>query len=851
MTGFEGLLGGLAAIAKLGLETKFGEGIAGVINGAGKDFARIFTEAYQKAKFDKQIEQSIKSAEARFRTRVAAIDPDLDQLAASFSLANEMRLQQAVAKLPATLDESQLRAVVKQEMELNWGEQPNVNMADMPFDAAARIYVDELLFSLAKFTQKLDEVNFVLIQQLGDRLEELDRDAEARHELAQDQMLAEFRKLHARLKEHEAPVAKLLDYARGQFGVGPSGQISNFIKFYFERQYQTVAFGGRDDELAELTDWLDTGKEQFCLLTAPAGRGKSALLVRWVEGLLDEKRASQRDDLEIIYFPVSIRFSTNKEDELLNALIHPLRRILEDQESLLGPILADRRALLQKYLGAEQPPDRTILIVLDGIDEAEININWGLFSADGVSPNIRILASGRDVEAHTHDYWLGKLGWIGTQTKQLDLMPLTLEGLRDVLVEMGRPLDVLAMQGDVVEPLYELTEQGDPLLVELYINRLLEKKDELAGLNAETLRSWPPGYEGYFEKWEDDQRELWTKNHEHFPATEMSIFKNLLAYAHGRLTILDLHLISAGGFGDDDMRVKDIARAFRRFVAGDGEVEGYIFQHPRLAEYFRGLQKTKPMTYPSYFLAYGARFLREWEQPESRTVEFAHQYSHAIRHYSGYIKEWGSPEDLSKLLCEEWLHAWLAIEKTPAGFLADVERIWEAARKTEDLAIQFRAAHILSRVRSRSAAVPKEILHRALIVGALSSVEIQVLLSQISDPLKKIETTLFLLERLHAKETDKQEAVSTLFELALSIGDEGARAEALTELAEKLNEEQVAEALQAALAIGDEGARANALTELAEKLNEEQVAEALQAALAIGDEGARAGALTGLAEKLN
>ncbi len=59
-------------------------------------------------------------------------------------------------------------------------------------------------------------------------------------------------------------------------------RIQNFLGEYLGSDAHPVPFGGRDDALKMLDNWLaDT--TPYLLLAAPAGRGKSALLVRWLD----------------------------------------------------------------------------------------------------------------------------------------------------------------------------------------------------------------------------------------------------------------------------------------------------------------------------------------------------------------------------------------------------------------------------------------------------------------------------------------------------------------------------------------------------------------------------------------
>jgi hypothetical protein len=83
-------------------------------------------------------------------------------------------------------------------------------------------------------------------------------------------------------------------------------RIQNFQTEYLGTDSNPVPFGGRDEALRMLDTWL-TETTPYLLLAAPAGRGKSALLVRWLDSL------KAREDLALAFVPVSIRFGTNME----------------------------------------------------------------------------------------------------------------------------------------------------------------------------------------------------------------------------------------------------------------------------------------------------------------------------------------------------------------------------------------------------------------------------------------------------------------------------------------------------------------------------------------------------------
>jgi len=95
-----------------------------------------------------------------------------------------------------------------------------------------------------------------------------------------------------------------------------SVRIKNFSDEYLGSGAKTVAFAGREAELRHLDDWLaDDRRPPYLLLTAPLGRGKSSLLLRWARALTAE------ENLEVIFFiPVSARFRTNLASVVFGSL---------------------------------------------------------------------------------------------------------------------------------------------------------------------------------------------------------------------------------------------------------------------------------------------------------------------------------------------------------------------------------------------------------------------------------------------------------------------------------------------------------------------------------------------------
>jgi hypothetical protein len=155
-----------------------------------------------------------------------------------------------------------------------------------------------------------------------------------------------------------------------------SGTIEAFLEEYLvtESGLTTVPFGGRDTDITLLDTWLDdkTAPPRY-LLTAPAGRGKSALLVRWLQHLQEQGHVGRDGPTswQLVFVPISIRFETHRPDIFYEAIAARLAEILGQElpptHTDKGVYYADHCRTLASAAVAE---GRRIVIVLDGIDEA-------------------------------------------------------------------------------------------------------------------------------------------------------------------------------------------------------------------------------------------------------------------------------------------------------------------------------------------------------------------------------------------------------------------------------------------------------------------------------------------------
>jgi hypothetical protein len=462
--------------------------------------------------------------------------------------------------------------------------------------------------------------------------------------------------------------------------------IENFLAEYLGRPRQPlVPFGGRDSALASLDSWL-AGDTSYALITAEAGRGKSALLCHWAAQL---HAAGQVD---VIFVPISIRFNTAQAGVALPALATRLAAVHGEALTSTDHSTEQWQSEISTYL--RRSPRRPLLVIIDGLDEAtDWDAGAHLFPV-APPPGVRVLASARIVAG---DNWRDRLNW--PHATSLALPPLDLDGVSDVLHAMGNPLAHLVTRVDLVSELHRLSE-GDPLLVRLYVESL--RSQDLLRLSADELPSIETGMRGYYNRW---RREL-------LPITsvqDVHDFLNMLACAFGPMSREDIAALIPACTG---LALEGLLEHVARFVIGDGRDQGFVFSHPRFGTFFQELMGVQERArWSAAFVGYGRRTLSD---PSPYVVNF----------HGAHLEASGAPsEDFYALLDSSWLNAWSAIDSTDAGFLTDCDRAWRRAEAEGNLEVIFTCALARGSVAARSNNVPTRLLVDAYLKGVLTAAQ--------------------------------------------------------------------------------------------------------------------------------
>jgi hypothetical protein len=706
-----------------------------------------------------------------------------------------------------------------------------------------------------------------------------------------------------------------LGQSRSDLGIASIFQARTraFTDEYLVSEAGPVPFGGRDLELERLNAWLlDPNAPPRMLVTAPAGRGKSALLVQWMK-ILQSGGVVGPNGWQLAFMPISIRVETNRPEIFYEGLARRLAEIAG--EALPSEAIRDAggfRYGVRDLLDRMADSDRRVIIIIDGLDEALHGSFDPAILPAVLPPNLRVLLSARwEVGDSNSKGWLKRLGWDrGIKVDSFELDRLKARGIADVLVKLSAPIDIAVREPDLVERLVELTE-GEPLLVRYYAEDLWQVGSKGAVVTRADLDLMKPGFDSYFERWFDRQEELWTQEKAGIDRDEVDRVLAVLAFALGPLGEADLLELMKHIHGRSGVMAADrLLKPLRRFVFGDGKKgSGYVLSHPKIGGYLqRERFAASAAVLRRGFAAWGQAHLGELNagrvQPERAS-------SYALQFLPQHLDDAGaSPEDFMMMVEDGWRLAWEKFEGGQRGFASAVQSAWSAQRKNADLRLgaQWRCALALSSIRSLGQNVPERLALVAVQRGVLTFRQ-AAYFAEITGPSKEsvellaglavaarenhalsAELALSALATARAARDDTEQALllSAAIEILFSV-DPGLapeqradiagealaaakaiargrrrdgfdemlasamaswRSRALATLAPHLAPARLGEALISAITIHDADARSRALAALAPHLAPAQLGEALAAAKAIDDEEVRSSALAALAPLL-
>lgn len=483
-------------------------------------------------------------------------------------------------------------------------------------------------------------------------------------------------------------------------------EIENFLIEYLGTPTQPVPFGGRAAELAALDAWLaDPNAPPYALLTGQAGRGKSALLVRWADSLV------KRDLARVVFVPINIRFNTALKSVTFTTLAARLSEIYGEPVKQADLSAEQWHEVCRSYLNRTPPPGNPLVVILDGLDQAA---DWqagpGLFP-ERPPPDVRVVVSVRSGEDDLDQPdWLHRLGWDKFDVgRRFPLSDLSQSGVNDVLATVAAQFDRPATREAVMNELLRLS-QGDPLVLRLHVDALTSRAGQVAALSPGDLKTLKPGLDGYIRRWDANLRRRYAAKPRLIQAVRVLI--NLCATALGPLTQQDLLTLAPDALTDDHL-LEEAVRAADNFIIEDEVRHSYAFGHLRLGEFFIAqLSPEEQQAWQDRFLIYGRETLAALEAGTLRPDDAP---AYIVQYYGAHLSRAAAPaSDFYALLNHNWLNAWLRMEDSYSGFLNDVERAWQQAEVEGDIPIQILCLLCQTSVATLSVNIPPLLLALAV-----------------------------------------------------------------------------------------------------------------------------------------
>lgn len=571
-------------------------------------------------------------------------------------------------------------------------------------------------------------------------------------------------------------------------------------------------------------------------MAAEAGRGKSALVCRWMVQL------KQRSDIEVIFIPISIRFEIASQEEVFEALAARLAKIYHEEHRNTATVsLAPEkwRSVCESYLDRSPPSGKQLVVILDGLDEAtDWKIGAGFFHTEPPT-GLRVLVTARLRTGESSPQgWASTLGWDTRLTRLETLPPLTRIGVEEVLISMGNPLNKLANQQAIIKQLYYLSEEGDPLLVKLYVDALLGKGAQAAFLRAEDLPHLKPGLREYFNHWWEGQKKQWQAKGRDPLHGEQSVrnLLNLLSAARGRLTRSDLSELAPDQF-IDSILLDEWLTDINRWVIGNGNEDGYTFSHPRFGYFFwDAMFPRQQQKLDNQFTAWGERVLHELNNGE---LDPKAASPYLLKNYASHLERSDAPPArFYALISDGWRKAWEVLDISYSGFLNDVEQARERAKQVYDASPPGRAEALVQQVRAalcRSSVVAlsndmlPELLAHLVEAGLRTPIQAMAMTKVMTDESRCADVLLRLSSLL------PNEFIEEIFKIANALQNENIRVLLLSCLVTNIPEGARAKILDgilsAARTVKNNYFYAAALIELLPYLVGEQQSQVIEEAL--------------------
>lgn len=522
-----------------------------------------------------------------------------------------------------------------------------------------------------------------------------------------------------------------------------------FLSEYLVRPTAPFKFLGRAEELNDLQDWLSKAESPpYYVLTGPAGRGKSTLVVHWAAQI------STDDRYRVVFVPISIRFGVTRPADIAKVWLERLRAVGNESQNL-GSAPESWIDEIHRYLiNNRSPEDPRLLVIVDGVDEAS-DSNWFRFPT-ALGHGIKMLISSRILAGETDLVDVAQRIGLSAQFLGIQLQPLTQNDL------IGVNRDFEDQVPTASERLWRLSK-GDPLLVRLYLEWFVQHSSEGGRIPADDPQDEETALEKYMRMWWDDV--FRPSAGKAFQEEDVRQFLYVLACAAGPLMTEDVTAVA----GIDPLSIDSARNLLSRIVIGDGTRIGYAYTHPRISQFFaeRLMTKGQRSDMEQKLLVYCRTTASNVASQKSLAQDVSrYVLSFCIDHLH---RAHAPIDDFLPLLRSGWMLAWHTADSHYGGYIADLDRIRAEARSVGHLRVETRCSLSLAAVVSLSEAVPSYLIVLAVQERLITQIQAVEMLRQISDDWKRALAIVTISRTL-----DHSNALKTL-EIVRVIRDRDSR----------------------------------------------------------------------------
>lgn len=325
---------------------------------------------------------------------------------------------------------------------------------------------------------------------------------------------------------------------------------------------------GREADLDRLRARLKP-EGSLTVVTGPAGIGKSALMVAFAD-------AAQSDGVFVA------RHFFSFEREHLRGRVPALQSILAQLQRHTGQLgeppegIHPLRSALVNILQSDVPDDAPVLVLLDGLDEADGILE--AFSLHRLGRNVHLMVSARADKDETPPLLSSWLPRRGAADNRVPVGPLTTEAASAWLTAaLGETRVAVVDRGRVESALYRVTD-GVPLFLDFILRDLAARLEQ--GEPGETVAARLGALPGSFVDYAEEK----LREYDAWGLSLRRLFA-LLSVAKGPLRIAEIEALlgAEGNYRALDHRVE---RWFRRRRSNGRDSESLAFTHPRFALVF-------------------------------------------------------------------------------------------------------------------------------------------------------------------------------------------------------------------------------------------------------------------------